>query len=189
MLCDECQKKPACVHITTIIDDKKTEKHLCENCAQKSGELNISQKLHNLFGLKLSDHLHDFIKEVSLGDDREDAAEKSSHHCPACGLSQFEFSRTGKLGCGACYSAFEEDLEPLLEKIHGSLEHKGKIARRSLAMMSVQEKIENLRQKIKNHISQEEYEQAAVVRDEIRRLETVLAREEETAANAGKGEK
>jgi protein arginine kinase activator len=170
MLCDECKKKSACVHITTIIGDKKTERHFCEDCAPKSGELNITQKLHNLFGAKAADHLHGFIKELSTCGEFEEAS-RNTLCCKECGLTQFEFGQSGKLGCSACYSVFEDDLEALLGKVHGSVEHKGKIARKSLASVSVQEKIENLRLKIKNHVSHEEYEQAAIIRDEIRSLE------------------
>jgi protein arginine kinase activator len=179
MLCDECQKKSACVHITTIIGDKKIEKHLCENCAQKSGELNITQKLHNLFNSKAAEHLHDFIKEITSGNDREETLTQNMRYCKECGLTQFEFNKSGKFGCSACYGAFAQDLEVLLQKIHGAIEHKGKIARRSLAMMSANEVIENLRSKIKNHIALEEYEQAAAIRDEIRTLEANLPVEEE----------
>ncbi|MDR1702082.1 MAG: UvrB/UvrC motif-containing protein [Sporomusaceae bacterium] len=180
MLCDECQKKAACVHITTIIGDKKIEKHLCEICAQKSGELNITQKLHNLFNAKAVENLHDFIKEIIGGSDKEET--QNTRRCPECGLTQFEFSKNGKFGCSACYAAFAEDLEALLQKIHGAIEQKGKIAYRSLAMMGVNEKIEALRLKIKTHIAQEEYEEAAAIRDEIRSLEAKLLAEEELAS-------
>ena len=39
MLCEECKKRPANVHLTKIIGDQKTEMHLCQQCAAERGEL------------------------------------------------------------------------------------------------------------------------------------------------------
>ena len=35
MMCEECQMKPATVHITKIINNEKTQMHLCEECAKQ----------------------------------------------------------------------------------------------------------------------------------------------------------
>ncbi len=42
MLCDDCKERPASVHITKIYNNQKTERHMCDQCAQKSGEIGIS---------------------------------------------------------------------------------------------------------------------------------------------------
>lgn len=42
MLCDECGKRPATVHITKIENGKKTDIHLCEQCAVSKGPLSIN---------------------------------------------------------------------------------------------------------------------------------------------------
>ncbi|MFA4858263.1 MAG: AAA family ATPase [Candidatus Margulisiibacteriota bacterium] len=37
MLCDECKKNPASVHVTKIVNGRKIAKHLCSSCAAKLG--------------------------------------------------------------------------------------------------------------------------------------------------------
>lgn len=187
MMCDDCQKKVACVYITTISKDKKTEKHLCESCAQKYGVAMIPQNLNNLFNNKIS--IHDFLSEMFNCLAPEEGLKKSVLNCSQCGLSYLEFSHSGKLGCNVCYEDFAEELEPLIKRIHGSAIHKGKIAKKSLETLTIEQEIKNLRLKLKNHINWEEYEKAAVVRDQIKDLENKLVKTEaDIAASIGKGE-
>ncbi|HOE56509.1 MAG TPA: CtsR family transcriptional regulator, partial [Bacillota bacterium] len=42
MLCDECVKRPATVHITKVENGKKSDIHLCEQCAMEKNLLSIS---------------------------------------------------------------------------------------------------------------------------------------------------
>ena len=37
MLCQECKKNPATVHVTKIVNNIKTELHLCQSCAGERG--------------------------------------------------------------------------------------------------------------------------------------------------------
>ena len=97
MLCEECQKNPANVHITKIINGKKIEMHLCEICAQKKEELNFSFEpqfsLQNLF----SSLLHDGLPE------ERDKGSLSKLQCPNCGLTFAQFSQIGRLGAVKFY--------------------------------------------------------------------------------------
>ena len=38
MLCDECKIRPATVHFTKVVNQHKTEAHLCQECARKLGD-------------------------------------------------------------------------------------------------------------------------------------------------------
>ena len=54
MKCQSCSNE-ATVHLTSIVDGQKTEKHLCSQCAEKQHaiqhqELNLPAILHNLIG-------------------------------------------------------------------------------------------------------------------------------------------
>ncbi|MGB4132260.1 MAG: hypothetical protein WBK45_10055, partial [Tepidanaerobacteraceae bacterium] len=44
MLCEECHMRPATVHITKIVNNEKTEMHLCEECA-KEKHLSLSSSI------------------------------------------------------------------------------------------------------------------------------------------------
>ena len=35
MLCDHCHKNEATIHMTNIVNNQKTEQHLCGTCASK----------------------------------------------------------------------------------------------------------------------------------------------------------
>lgn len=176
MLCDECQKEPACVHITKIINQQKIEKHLCEQCAQKSGEI-IGKSVNNVLGSKFS--LHDFLKEMFNYSVPENARQMLEPVCSTCGLSYSEFSRSGKFGCSTCYQAFAGQLEPLIRRIHGTAAHTGKAPKRGGVFFSIKQRITHLRKELAECVSKEEYEQAAELRDEIKLLEKQLAEQEQ----------
>lgn len=172
MLCDECQKEQACVHITKIINQQKIEKHLCEQCAQKSGEI-IGKEISNIFGSTFS--VHDFLKEMFDYTVPDNASLPPEPVCAECGLSYSEFCHNGKFGCGGCYQAFAGQLAPLIKRIHGTAAHTGKVPKRGGRRLGVEQHIKRLRQELEQHVACEEYEQAARLRDEIKALERQLA--------------
>lgn len=182
MLCDECQKEPACVHITKVINQQKIEKHLCEQCAQKSGEI-IGKGINNIFSSKFS--VHDFLKEMFNYTLPDNARQTLEPVCSECGLSYSEFSRSGKFGCSGCYQAFGGQLEPLIKRIHGTAAHTGKVPKRGGMRFGLEQRIKRLRQELEQHVTREEYEQAARLRDEIRVLEKQLASPEQNQESKG----
>ncbi|MGL5512636.1 MAG: hypothetical protein ACRDBM_05270 [Sporomusa sp.] len=171
MICDDCQKETACVHVTKIIDQQKIERHLCEQCAQKSGEI-IGKGIINLFGSKLS--VHDFLKEMFNYSALDTARKSLEPVCADCGLSYSEFSLSGKLGCSGCYQTFSGQLEPLIKRIHGTAAHNGKKPKRSGIRFGVEQRLKLLRHELEQRVSREEYEIAAPLRDEIKDLEKRL---------------
>ncbi|UCH11992.1 MAG: UvrB/UvrC motif-containing protein [Candidatus Omnitrophota bacterium] len=175
MLCDICHKREAAIHITEIINDEVKELHVCQKCAEAE---NI--KMQQAFGM--ADLLSGLVEFPSL------IEEKKELKCPACGMTYSDFRRLGKLGCGDCYKAFRNVLLPLLKNIHGSTHHMGKEPERIIATgkgtvppagrqvkkvkaATKEDRIAELKEKLKKAIQAEEYEQAAVLRDRIRALE------------------
>lgn len=52
MICQECQVQQATLHFTKIVNGKKTEMHVCEQCAREKGESipgTDSFSIHHLF--------------------------------------------------------------------------------------------------------------------------------------------
>ncbi len=169
MWCEQCKERPATVHITKVINNHKTEKHLCEVCAQASGsdlgflfEPNFSfQKL--LAGL--------LEGEMGMEDALAPSTITRKRACPVCGLTFTDFRRIGRLGCGVCYTEFGPSLDPLLRRIHGSTVHTGKAPKRTGGAIRAKKEIEQLRTKLNDAIKREAYEEAAKLRDEIRAKE------------------
>lgn len=160
MLCDLCGKNQATVHLTEIIDDQMNELHLCEECARKK-----SVQMEQQFGLA------DLLAGLAeLGQPKE-PAELAGFKCANCGLTYQDFKRTGRLGCSECYSNFKKYLAPLLKKIHGSTQHVGKTPRMAAPRAKKKVDLTDLRMKLQQAINNEEFEEAARLRDKIKELE------------------
>jgi len=164
MLCDDCKKRTACMHITKIINNQKTEKSLCAECAKAAGEISLS------FDTQF--YVHDFLKGMfNHGLFTDAQVVKEQDNCPECGMTYSDFNRKGKVGCSACYVTFGEQFDTLLKRIHGASCHTGKIPKRSGGTVKVRQQIKKMRQQLEQYVLNEEYEKAVVLRDEIRRLE------------------
>mgnify|MGYP000971956790 CR=1 FL=1 len=92
--------------------------------------------------------------------------------CPSCGITFKEFRAQGRLGCPHDYIAFEDELLPLLENIHGETEHCGKIPKRAPDSSQQQFRLIKLRSELRSAVDEERYEDAARIRDEIKHVET-----------------
>lgn len=167
MLCQQCQKKVANVHFTHIINGKKVEMYLCEQCANEKGQLGFSPQL------KLGDFLWGFPGLTgNPGFAQEEQPEEV--RCKVCGMSFEDFRKTGKLGCGNCYEIFRENLNPILRRLHGNIEHTGKMPGRVSDSIRTSNELEKLRGELAAAIGTEEYEKAAELRDRIRSLECTV---------------
>jgi len=160
MLCDNCKKNPATVHLTEIVDEQMTELHLCEECAKKK-----SSQMEQQFGLSdLLAGLADFEKPV----EDKDAV---SIQCPNCGLTYKDFKKIGRLGCSECYDTFKKFLSPLLKRIHGSSAHCGKCPVKTGKPSKKDIDLVDLRLRLQKAVEAEEYEEAAKLRDRIKQLQ------------------
>ena len=161
ILCQVCKKNIATVHLTEIIKGKKREIHLCEECAGKKG---VAFKSHQF---SISDLLSGLVNSQAA----QEIAKMSQIKCPICGLSYLDFRQHGRLGCATDYTVFKEGLLGLLEKIHGSTDHMGKIPASSGETREISKELLELRQELKRAVEKEDYEKAADVRDRIRDIE------------------
>ncbi|MEA4849485.1 MAG: UvrB/UvrC motif-containing protein [Clostridiaceae bacterium] len=162
MICDECGKRPAAVHITKVENGKKSDMHLCEQCAMQKNLLNLSTSfsINDLLAGLLNSGGASHIKTEMVNDVK----------CDVCGLSYSKFKETGRFGCGNCYKVFGERLNPLFKKVHGNTSHTGKIPNRAGGRIKVLREVERLKQLLDEAIRNEEYEKAAAIRDEIREI-------------------
>jgi len=157
MLCDNCEKEPAKIHYKEIKDNQVTEFHLCEKCAIEKG----IQVPHKKQPFSISNILGGMTEEV--GSDLST--------CRSCGLTYKEFRDGGRLGCSNCYEAFQEQIKPLLRRIHGSNVHIGKSPRSSQGIFEKRREIEELKVELNRSVEGENFERAAELRDRIRELE------------------
>jgi len=167
MKCQKCSK-PATLHITEIIKGVPHELHLCEDHAQQF--LNQSQQSEEA----LSGAASAMAQHFTAGVTEQQLAQLDKQECPVCGITFLEFRSQGRLGCPNDYEAFKNELVPLLDNIHGQSEHCGKIPQRAPGDSKRQTQLIKLRNDLKRAVAQEQYEEAARLRDEISEQERNL---------------
>lgn len=172
VLCQECGKRQATLHFTKILNGEKTEFHICEACAREKGELIPGTpngfSIHNLLsGLLDFDPSHSAV-----------ASKAQPVRCEHCGLTYGQFSKVGRFGCSQCYKHFSEKLDPLFKRVHGNIVHTGKVPKRSGGLIKYKREIDQLKKELLLRIDNEEFEQAAHIRDQIRELEKKLPKAE-----------
>lgn len=189
MIC-ECGQREATIHEVTIQNGAKVERHLCEHCATKLGvstdpHVPISQLISNyIMGKNLA------VPSVG-GEDKPKQTKgfaPASAPCISCGMSFKDFKEHGLTGCPSCYESFKARLGPLIARAHeGGEQHIGKVPRRALSSLSDttdskrlenliggaserEQRLEHVRAQLAAAVRHEDYEHAALLRDEITRI-------------------
>ncbi len=106
--------------------------------------------------------------------DMVESSNKDIDRCPKCQISFGDFQRSGLLGCSYCYEHFSRSLNPTIKRVQGGLTHVGKIPKGASQEVVSKRKIDELKLKLKELITEEEFEKAAVIRDEIQELKQSL---------------
>ncbi len=161
MLCENCKKNTATTHIRTVINGVVIEKNLCGYCAAMAG---YSKFVNNGFASMLTSMFSDELASATLKETR----------CECCNTRFSDIAESGKMGCSECYETFKNKLIPYLKRVHGTTEHIGKRLtdkKSELATVIEVDKKEKLREQMLKAVSEENFELAAQLRDEIKKLE------------------
>ncbi len=142
-LCEICNSKPAELTVVQYIGGNMKELKVCHSCALKVG---ISDQLTEDKGT--------FSTEYEL-----------SHNCPFCEWQLKDFMNTGLLGCPYCFVEFEHEIRMIIEQFHGV----------EIDNVSEQTSDETrkiiLKTQLEKAITEERFEDAAKIRDMIKKLE------------------
>ena len=181
MLCDNCGKQEANVRYTENINGKVKELNLCEECSKKLGigqmDFSMPMDFSNFFG--------DFIEEFTKPEWMPLLSNVKTLTCNNCGYTFDDIVNTGKLGCPNCYEVFESELDPIIKRIQGTNRHVGRIGKiidnkidkkygkgekeQDSNKKEGKTKLEQLQEDLKTAIKEERYEDAAKIRDEIKK--------------------
>lgn len=204
MFCDVCNKENAVINVARVINGQKSVVNLCESCAS-----NYTDGLSTVFGEYSFDK---FLSKIINGDpfslgQRQIAPEVDS--CPTCGLSYQNYQQSGRLGCSNCYEHFAPRLEPAFKKIHGRTRHQGKRLEKysedagpnrlganleekakatgvelklQNAVDPAEQELQQLKAELQAKVELEEFETAAILRDQIKEIE---AKTEELETKTG----
>ena len=155
MLCQNCKKNEANMHMKRIINGRAEEFHLCSDCARSLGYTGSFSD----FGLGFGDLLSDFLG-------RGESSALQSQKCPVCGKTFEDIVSDGKVGCAECYNTFYDKLLPSLKRIHGNLKHTGK-SPLNVTAENKTEDISQLKSELEKAVSEQNFELAAQLRDKI----------------------
>ena len=152
MLCEECGKKEAEVLLTTVVGGQSTTRHLCRDCVKKYKAGDIQAVLAAVLS--------------AMGQKQESPAIT----CEKCGETYQEFQKTGMLGCPDCYHAFRKELTPLVTRVQGRAQHAGRRPPVSEEEQKRLQMMEDIRTRMEKAVAEENFEEAAKLRDELRAL-------------------
>ncbi|MBE5821408.1 MAG: hypothetical protein E7311_02330 [Clostridiales bacterium] len=175
MKCDKCNNQ-ATVIFKQNINGKITQQYLCEKCAN---DINIDMDMkkfndeftnifENMFNLNFGNYLTIDKPKIKK--------------CDTCGNTYEDFIHKTKLSCENCYKTFNNELDNVIKKLQGSNKHIGKQYVQmgdNKAKEKEKEKekkkedkeitIDKLKEKLNLAIKEERYEDAAIIRDEIKK--------------------
>lgn len=177
MKCQKCGKNEATMYYKETINGKAREMHLCPACAQQENLGGAFEQAFQSMDQLWSDPFHSLLGGGfgSLWNDMLAAPAaiqpSAGRKCPTCGMTERELRQTGRVGCPDCYQTFSDILQPYVQKVHGASRHIG--AAPAQAAQPQDDPVDALKAQLKEAIEKEEYEQAARLRDEIRRMEGV----------------
>jgi protein arginine kinase activator len=164
MLCSICKEREATVHLTQITGDKMQKVDLCEECSKNKG-------INDPAGFNLAD----LLLGLGASQELEQAGGGVEIKCSRCGFTQADFKKAGRLGCPECYKTFAEGLEGLLKSMHKGTRHVGKVPESLRQNRDLSDRLKALQKKLAKAIEDENFEQAAHLRDEIKQMSAKLS--------------
>ena len=170
MECDKCGKQ-AKVFYTQMAEGQIKKVRLCNECASENGVTDPT-------GFALADML--LGPTQSKTPTKTKVADITAIHsgpkCPSCGFTLDDLKRIRRFGCAECYKAFREEVNMMLKGMHKGVTHQGKVPDGVMEVHQRKTRLTELQQKLEEVVSEENYEAAVSLRDEINKLEDELSR-------------
>ncbi|MGL5245126.1 MAG: UvrB/UvrC motif-containing protein [Sarcina sp.] len=168
MLCEKCNKNIATISIVKIINGNREQMMVCEQCASRLIDKPISN-FKDLDGEEFKKLLSTLMDPSS---DNNKNIDLSKLKCPICNISYKDFKEKNMLGCNKCYEIFYDSLKE--ENMVSNKIYKGKFPTKYGIDILQKRKMKLLQEELNVAISTENYEHAAVLRDEINKLSNDL---------------
>ncbi len=169
MLCTNCKKNQANVHIVTEVNGHRVEEHLCSECAEKQGKMKAVEPEDRVAGFFGLSPMRKMFSLMSGGDVADMAREF------------FGMLPEGKAEAPADPKAAE--IAALRDKINEAVseeryEDAAKLRDEIKKLNAEKEHYDGLKGELKKAIDEERYEDAAKLRDELKKLEKKAEKEE-----------
>ncbi len=155
LTCQRCKSRPATVHVTEVVaGGGHAEAHICTVCCQ---ELDWVPAVP-------PPPVADLVATSEAVEDEEE-----SPACPSCGLKFAEYQQINLFGCAHDWTAFAEPVADLVRRWHGAERHVGRRPG-DAAPAEIDARRAELTAELAAAVAGERYEEAATLRDRLRRL-------------------
>ena len=168
MSCEKCGERAAQVRYTEYREGESKKLMICFECAKELGfEVDPSS------GDAPPEAPDPSVSAVVLVSTSLQPAVKAvpeHERCPKCGLTSAEFQRVSRFGCEKCYEVFAPALDAWFEKIHGASSHRGRLpgTPEDAPVAPSAREIAELQERLDRAIHEEDFEEAARLRDRLR---------------------
>lgn len=171
MLCEKCKKNEARINLVKIINGEKQQIWLCEECAKNISNIPFLSSIPEGAGFPFQEVLNGLLTGV---ENVQKNVKEEKPVCPTCGLTYDEFKKIKKVGCSDCYFVFKNPIKAIIKNASNEKAHKGRIPQRIRNEFNQRDRLKSLKKQLQILISNEEYEKAAIIRDEIREIELYI---------------
>jgi len=176
MICEFCKSNNANVHLIKIVNDNTEKINLCIECLKNFALFpeeeffsDLSKILTKVFEVDIK------IDEKSDTEKIFDGIIKSKNKkCASCNTGLNSIKSSGQVGCAHCYREFKDELTPIIKALHGSVKHIGKVPVISGTDIKIEKEIRDLEHRLKEEVIVENFEEAAKLRDTIKKLQKKL---------------
>lgn len=163
MKCEICNDREASIHISKGSGLTHAEQFLCEQCANKSMDINYNQA-DNPFDIQT------LLKMLASNSQREQT-EVEEYACPTCHSTLNSVVKNGLFGCSHCYEYFQHYVPEIVTRVQlNQRQHVGKIPTQAHQTLKLKRDIESLERMLQEKVDTQAFEEAAVVRDQIKAL-------------------
>jgi protein arginine kinase activator len=151
--CDYCDQA-AIYHDVQIENGVHTTLNLCQDHAIEAGVQIGPIDLSVVLSI-----------EATFSDSKETIS------CADCGMTIAQYKKTSLLGCPICYETFAEQLKHIIANVQDNhTQHVGRAPSTANADVSRHLTVRRLLKQLDQAVTQEQYEEAAVLRDKLRKL-------------------
>lgn len=177
MLCENCHLNEAEVKLTVKSKEGTSEKWVCSIWAQGENpwQQNENTSPHSQFQDDIEEAF--VVKQIlqhlatKHGINFHEVAFQEEKQCPTCNMTLKDIAHVGKFGCANCYATFKDDIVDIVRRVQGGqFEHVGKTPRSSHKKLAIKKQIEEKTKYLNVLIDEQNFEEAAIVRDEIKAL-------------------
>ena len=172
MLCETCKKRTATVFYNENINGKTRAYSLCGECAAKLREAGELKQISSMLGGFTSPFsaLQDDLFGGFFGIPGASGG-VTKRKCGTCGATYADIASGGRVGCSDCYTTFRDELARSIRSIHGTTAHVGAVPSKHREQEARATRLKQLKADLDAAIQKEDFERAAALRDEVRKLQ------------------